>query len=358
MASAAGPLRRELSRPGRERVRRRRDRAAGRRGAHDARPAAGRHAPRARCSYAVGDRYFGLEKTLEGAAIVHSAEIATWFSAQAAGLKARLGFRLVLTVWETIPWLAHVPLAARARLAGAHARGRPISSSRRPSAPATACCSRASRPSASWSPSRASMRSTSRRSPERPPAEPGLVLSPGGWCGRRAIRTCSARSPRCAAGSCRARPDVRLLVVGSGPEGEQAAPLRRRARASRMRSSSARVPYDADAGRLRARLVHGARGLAAARTGRSSSGWCWPRRWQRACRSSRASTGAIPEVVGGPRGRSSRATGSGSRAGDRGGRAAARIAHRCGSRAGVANFSSAAAAERIASGLRTGLLAR
>ena len=35
---------------------------------------------------------------------MHAAEIGTWFSAQAAKLKRELGFRLVLTVWETIAW--------------------------------------------------------------------------------------------------------------------------------------------------------------------------------------------------------------------------------------------------------------
>jgi glycosyltransferase involved in cell wall biosynthesis len=56
-------------------------------------------------AYALGERYRGLAEHLRGAAIVHSAEIGTWFSAQAAALRAALGFRLVLTVWETIPWL-------------------------------------------------------------------------------------------------------------------------------------------------------------------------------------------------------------------------------------------------------------
>jgi glycosyltransferase involved in cell wall biosynthesis len=55
-------------------------------------------------AYAAGERYLGLEEQLAGAAIVHSAEIGTWFSAQAARLRERHGFRLVLTVWETIPW--------------------------------------------------------------------------------------------------------------------------------------------------------------------------------------------------------------------------------------------------------------
>ena len=52
----------------------------------------------------VGDRYRGLEDVLRGAAIVHSAELGVWFSGQPARLKAALGFKLVLTVWETIPF--------------------------------------------------------------------------------------------------------------------------------------------------------------------------------------------------------------------------------------------------------------
>jgi glycosyltransferase involved in cell wall biosynthesis len=51
-----------------------------------------------------GDRYRGLEDALRGADVVHSAELGVWFSGQPAALKERLGFRLVLTVWETIPF--------------------------------------------------------------------------------------------------------------------------------------------------------------------------------------------------------------------------------------------------------------
>jgi glycosyltransferase involved in cell wall biosynthesis len=54
---------------------------------------------------ALGDRYRGLEEALRGADVVHSAELGVWFAAQPAALKERLGFRLVLTVWETIPFL-------------------------------------------------------------------------------------------------------------------------------------------------------------------------------------------------------------------------------------------------------------
>ncbi len=56
-------------------------------------------------AYAVGDHFDDLESVLCGAEIVHAAEMHTWFSAQAAGLRERLGFRLALTVWETIPAL-------------------------------------------------------------------------------------------------------------------------------------------------------------------------------------------------------------------------------------------------------------
>ena len=51
-----------------------------------------------------GDRYLGLERQLTAADIVHSAELGVWFSGQPAALKEQLGFRLVLTVWETIPF--------------------------------------------------------------------------------------------------------------------------------------------------------------------------------------------------------------------------------------------------------------
>jgi glycosyltransferase involved in cell wall biosynthesis len=54
---------------------------------------------------AVGDRYLGLEQHLDGAAIVHAAEIGVPYSHGPALLRDRLGFKLVLTVWETIPFV-------------------------------------------------------------------------------------------------------------------------------------------------------------------------------------------------------------------------------------------------------------
>lgn len=66
----------------------------------------------------LGDRYLGLARHLAGASIVHSAEIGSWFSPQAARHKSELGYRLVLTVWETIPLgQSGRPARARARRA-------------------------------------------------------------------------------------------------------------------------------------------------------------------------------------------------------------------------------------------------
>jgi glycosyltransferase involved in cell wall biosynthesis len=53
---------------------------------------------------AVGDAYVDLESIVRGAAIVHTAELGPWFAAQPARLKRRYGYRLVVTVWETIPF--------------------------------------------------------------------------------------------------------------------------------------------------------------------------------------------------------------------------------------------------------------
>ncbi len=53
---------------------------------------------------AVGERYLELAPRLEGADVVHAAELGYWFSYQAARLQPRLGYKLVLTVWETLPF--------------------------------------------------------------------------------------------------------------------------------------------------------------------------------------------------------------------------------------------------------------
>ncbi|MBA3262251.1 MAG: glycosyltransferase [Thermoleophilaceae bacterium] len=52
-----------------------------------------------------GDRYLDLVPELTGAEIVHSQDLGFWYSMQAARHRKRLGYKLVLTVWETIPFL-------------------------------------------------------------------------------------------------------------------------------------------------------------------------------------------------------------------------------------------------------------
>lgn len=54
-------------------------------------------------THAVGERFIGLARHLRGADIVHVAELGNWYSAQAARLKSRLDFKLVVTAWETLP---------------------------------------------------------------------------------------------------------------------------------------------------------------------------------------------------------------------------------------------------------------
>ncbi|MCW2996106.1 MAG: glycosyltransferase family 4 protein, partial [Conexibacter sp.] len=52
----------------------------------------------------VGDRYtHGADAAFAGADVVHSEELGYWFAADAARRKARNGFRLVQTIWETLP---------------------------------------------------------------------------------------------------------------------------------------------------------------------------------------------------------------------------------------------------------------
>jgi glycosyltransferase involved in cell wall biosynthesis len=51
------------------------------------------------------DRVLKPEEAFAGHDVVHAEELSLWFAAQAARLKARVGFKLVLTVWETLPLL-------------------------------------------------------------------------------------------------------------------------------------------------------------------------------------------------------------------------------------------------------------
>jgi glycosyltransferase involved in cell wall biosynthesis len=52
-----------------------------------------------------GDRYRNADEEFADADIVHAAELSFWFAGEAARLRRKHGFKLVLTVWETIPFL-------------------------------------------------------------------------------------------------------------------------------------------------------------------------------------------------------------------------------------------------------------
>jgi len=54
----------------------------------------------------TGDRYLGADEAFAQADIVHSEELAYWHSGDAARRKRTNGFKLVLTVWETLPLLS------------------------------------------------------------------------------------------------------------------------------------------------------------------------------------------------------------------------------------------------------------
>ncbi len=54
----------------------------------------------------LGDRYFSSEHAFAQADVVHAEELSFWFAAEAARRRRRHGFKLVQTVWETLPFLA------------------------------------------------------------------------------------------------------------------------------------------------------------------------------------------------------------------------------------------------------------
>jgi glycosyltransferase involved in cell wall biosynthesis len=54
----------------------------------------------------TGDRYLGADEAFAAADIVHSEELGYWHSADAARRKHANRFKLVLTVWETLPLLS------------------------------------------------------------------------------------------------------------------------------------------------------------------------------------------------------------------------------------------------------------
>jgi len=56
------------------------------------------------CRFGLENYIFGLEKELHGCDIVHTAETSTRYSYQVIKLKKKIGFKVVATVWENIPY--------------------------------------------------------------------------------------------------------------------------------------------------------------------------------------------------------------------------------------------------------------
>jgi glycosyltransferase involved in cell wall biosynthesis len=54
----------------------------------------------------LGDRYLGAADSFASVDVVHAEELSYWFAAEAAVRKRRHGFRLVQTVWETLPLMS------------------------------------------------------------------------------------------------------------------------------------------------------------------------------------------------------------------------------------------------------------
>jgi glycosyltransferase involved in cell wall biosynthesis len=53
----------------------------------------------------LGDRYLSAERAFAAADVVHAEELSFWFAAEAAKRRRRHDFKLVQTVWETLPFL-------------------------------------------------------------------------------------------------------------------------------------------------------------------------------------------------------------------------------------------------------------
>ena len=267
-----------------------------------------------------------------------------------------------LTVWETIPLAARLPTAGRAATGervlaatdlflpaterardGAAARGRPGRADR---GLLPGHRHRALRGAGAAAPPRRA------RDPVARPARlgegpPGRDARARGAAPRpRAPR----RAPRSAAADRRRRP--------RGGAAARATPTSWARRARRVPGG---VPYDempAVYAQASCMVLASLPSAACSRylgdlpraSGRSSSGWCSPRRWRRACRSSPATRGAIPEVVG-ERGvvLLARRAGSSWRGARRGSARTPRRGHAWSIRGAlVERYSTTAAAERLA----------
>lgn len=170
-------------------------------------------------SGATGDRYVDADEAFAWADVVHAEELSYWFAADAARRKPRNRYRLALTVWETIPFLN----AYRNR--GARASRRETLDATDLFLPATERARQAlllegvepgrtevAYPGVDVERFAAAVRS------DPPPAE-HVVVSPGRLVWEKGhqdvMRALAALRQGLVSG---ARPSVRLLIVGAGPE--------------------------------------------------------------------------------------------------------------------------------------------
>ena len=239
-----------------------------------------------------------LEPLLRGADIVHAAELSTWFAAQAARLKGASGFKLALTVWETIPSRGDLPLAARARVpAGGPGQRRPLPAGHRQS-PADAAAGR-DRPGPDRAVPAGHRPGALRAGPGAGALGRPELLSAGRLVwekGHQDVLRALAAVRGGLAGP--AVHDVGLSIVGDGPRRASCAPTRTNSGWPTRSSSGPTVPLRRDAGALRRRHGAGAREPAHARVGgavRHGPG----RGPRRRHAGHRAATGAIPEVLDG-----------------------------------------------------------
>jgi glycosyltransferase involved in cell wall biosynthesis len=180
--------------------------------------------PRGRLGAAMtgitGDRYLDADEAFAWADVVHAAELSYWFTADTARRKPRNRYKLALTVWETIPFLD----AYRNRFARVH---------RKAVLPATDLFlptterARDALLLESVEPERIQVtppgidveRFASAPRPDPPPAE-HVVVSPGRLVwekGHQDVMRAVAALRRGLVPNVEAQ-EVRLLVVGAGPE--------------------------------------------------------------------------------------------------------------------------------------------
>ena len=191
---------------------------------------------------AAGERFLDLEAKLRGADIVHAAELGNWYSAQAAKLKPRLGFRLAVTAWETLPLrdayrnmrtrpYARTVLAGADRFLATTTRARDALLLEGAASERVVVC-----------PPGIDVEAFAAARAPRPPTDGShLVLSAGRLVWEKGHQDLLRAL---ALLRLRGRADVRALIVGDGPEGGRLRALASELGLARAVEFRAAVPYE------------------------------------------------------------------------------------------------------------------